>query len=373
MLFPKVELSGRRTLAKARKAIVIHSPFSGRSTQLNEALSYLQPDIELADSISIAALDGLPAQGQIWQEQGIDVVIAAGGDGLVGGVITHMVESELVLGILPLGTANDIARSIKIPQSLRLAAKVIIAGHTRNIDVGKAQPAEQTPHEPSSNHTHPATQHIVRQHHGFFAHTLTVGVNVEFARLATNIAIRQRFKSFTYPFAAIEALRNHTFFDIKMEFLGLVPALAVPEATSSAMTMRTTLHCHALQVTVINAPIFGGALQLAIPGARIDDRLLDIVVVEDIGLERLGAAFLRLFNHAEHPPMTSTTWHEQYPDLHLAELTGIPGVHHVRAQGVSIATSIDPQDVTLDGEVRGQTPIYARMADEQLRVLTPKR
>lgn len=359
-------------MTKVRKAIVIHSPFSGRSTQLNEALSYLQHDIEPADVISIATLDGLSPQGPVWQEQGIDVVIAAGGDGLIGGVITHIVESDLVLGILPLGTANDIARSIKIPQSLRSAAEVIAAGRVGKVDVGKAQPAEQMPHEPSSTHTHPATRRIVQQHHGFFAHALTVGVNVEFARLATNIAIRQRYKGFTYPFAAIEALRNHTFFDMKMVFSGLAPALITQESAPSTIKTQTTLHCRALQVTVINAPIFGGALQLAIPGARIDDRLLDIVVVEDIDLERLRTTFLRFFNHAEHPPIPSTTWHEQYPEFRLAELTGIPGIHHVRAQGVSIATSIDPQDVTLDGEVRGQTPIHARMADEQLHVLTPE-
>jgi diacylglycerol kinase family enzyme len=57
--------------------------------------------------------------------------------------------------------------------------------------------------------------------------------------------------------------------------------------------------------------------------------------------------------------------------LHSAELTGIPGVHHVQAQGVNITTQADPQDVTLDGEVRGQTPIHVCMADERLRVIVP--
>src|SRR5690242_9859009 len=109
------EILGRRTLASTQKAIVIHSPFSGRSAQFKEALSYLQQaDLALVDVIPIAALDGLPPQGPIWREQSIDIVVAAGGDGLLGGVITHMAESDLVLGILPLGTANDIALSIKI-------------------------------------------------------------------------------------------------------------------------------------------------------------------------------------------------------------------------------------------------------------------
>ena len=46
------------------------------------------------------------------------MAISGGGDGLVGGVITHIAESGLPLGILPLGTSNDIARSLHIPQDL---------------------------------------------------------------------------------------------------------------------------------------------------------------------------------------------------------------------------------------------------------------
>ena len=57
---------------------------------------------------------------------------------------------------------------------------------------------------------------------------------------------------------------------------------------------------------------------------------------------------------------------------HPAELTGIPGIHHVQARGVTIMTSADPRDATLDGEVRGQTPMYVHVADEQLRVKVPK-
>jgi len=43
----------------------------------------------------------------------------------------------------------------------------------------------------------------------------------------------------------------------------------------------------------------------------------------------------------------------------------------VQARGVTIRTSADPRDVTLDGEVRGQTPMYVHVADEQLRVRVP--
>ena len=349
---------------------MIHSPFSGRSAQLNQALSYLQhPHLEIVETISIADLDGLPSQGASWKIQGIDIAVAAGGDGLVGGVITHIIESDLVLGILPLGTSNDIARSIGIPQNLQLAAAAIAEGQIIRVDVGKAQPAEQTPHLASPEHHHPTpvSPQVSPQQHGFFAHTLTVGVNVEFARLATNIALRQRYRNLTYPLAALEVLRKHSSLDLKMEFVGLTPVHG-----TQPIKENPTLHAHVLLVAVINAPIFGGALQFALPGARIDDHLLDIVVVEDIDLESLKARLIRFFNRSEQLPILPTSWHEHYPELHPAELSGIPGIHHVRAHGVFITTNVDPQDVTLDGEVRGQTPIYTRMADTQLQVLVPR-
>src|SRR5579884_2324966 len=137
-------------LPKTYKAIVIHSPHSGRAAQLPEALAYLrQSSIEIINILSIAELDNLPAQGEHWVESGIDAAVAAGGDGLVGGVITHIAESGLPLGILPLGTANDIARSLRIPLDLFQAAKVIAQGNLGNVDVGIAWPAEQAPHKAS--------------------------------------------------------------------------------------------------------------------------------------------------------------------------------------------------------------------------------
>src|SRR5215469_16225878 len=107
------------TLSMPQRVMVIHSPHSGRSEKLAEAMTHLgHTGVEVVKTISIADLDHLPAQGTTWKESSIDVAIAAGGDGLVGGVITHIAESGLPLGILPLGTSNDIARALHIPQDL---------------------------------------------------------------------------------------------------------------------------------------------------------------------------------------------------------------------------------------------------------------
>lgn len=366
-------------LSSANNLLIVHSPHSGRAGELTHALELLQQaGSAIVDTLSIATLDGLPPQGANWQQRGVDLVIAAGGDGLVGGVITHIVEAGLPLAILPLGTANDIARSLAIPQHLPTAIEVIATGHERQIDIGVAQPAQQTPHASHATAT-PVEQQVSAQKHGYFAHVLTVGLNVQFARLATNVAARKRFGRLNYPFAALEVLRNHTAIDMQLRFEELAlytsstaaPTSSTPPLLPTYAQEPMFLQCRTLQATVINAPIFGGQWQLSIPGASLSDGLLDIVVIEEVELGRLSTTFARLFSAHEQQATTISEWHNRFPTLHPAELTGIPGVHHVRARGVSIITDIDPQDVTLDGEVRGQTPVYAQIAQQRLRVIVP--
>jgi diacylglycerol kinase (ATP) len=361
-----------------QRAIVIHSPHSGRSKKLVEAMTHLeQTGIEVVNTISIADLDHLPAQGTTWKESGIDVAIAAGGDGLVGGVITHIAASGLPLGILPLGTSNDIARALRIPQDLQAAAQTIAQGTEQEVDIGIAQPAKQAPHLATKHQSGPVLEQVAPQTHGYFAHALTVGVNVQFARIATNVATRQRFGRMTYTVAALETLATHDALDIQLEFEGL----AMPRATANTQghmapapatpELQTSLRCRALQVAVINTPIFGGQRELAIPGSSFADRLLDIVVIEQMDVGTLGKSIAHVFSprrHAETPGSSG----EKRTFTHPAELSGIPGIHHVQARGVTITTSADPRDATLDGEVRGQTPMDVHVADEQLRMKVPE-
>jgi len=368
----------------SRRVIVIHSPHSGRSEKLSQALELLQHSgIEVTDCISIADLDNLPPQGTNWMQRGIDVAIAAGGDGLVGGVITHIAESGLRLGILPLGTSNDIARSLRIPQEIEMAVQAIAQGKEQEIDVGVARPAEQAPHLASKHQSGPLLAHVATEKHGYFAHALTIGLNVQFARIATNVATRQRYGRMAYPVAALETLRYHEPLDVQLEFEGLVMPQSgasnqgQPAPAPALMNEQPPLRCRALQVAVINAPIFGGQWELAIPGGNLTDRLLDTVVIEELELGRFQRILAHLFGPKETGEVTSSdeeeqlfTSHPSHPS-HPADLAGIPGLHHFQARGVMITTNADPRDATLDGEVRGQTPMYAHVAEERLRVMVP--
>jgi diacylglycerol kinase (ATP) len=75
---------------------------------------------------------------------GFSPLIAAGGDGTIGEMVNAMAHASgegaplTPLGILPLGTANDMAYALKIPLDLAEAAKIISAGKIRAVDMGKA-------------------------------------------------------------------------------------------------------------------------------------------------------------------------------------------------------------------------------------------
>lgn len=354
----------------SRKVIVIHSPHSGRAAELPQALTLLrQAGVTIVDVQAIATLDGLPEQGTHWKESGIDVVVAAGGDGLVGSVTAHLVASGLPLGILPLGTANDVARSVGLPLDLQQAVAVIASGQPTAIDIGIAHPQHEvkslsSTQEAVSIHVQPA-----KQLH--FVHALTVGVNVEFARLATNPAIRQQYQQRAYTFALLEATKTFKPFDVELSIEGLVV-----HSNSSVTPVITrepvTLCCPVMQVAVVNAPIFGGALQMKVPGASPNDQILDILIVEDSPLQNLITKVIQFFSRGERHADEVTDWHAKYPALLPAERTRIPGIHHVQAKGITIATQDVARDVTLDGELRSHTPVYTRVADERLQVILAK-
>lgn len=66
----------------------------------------------------------------------IDIVIVGGGDGSMNAIAPAMVETGLPLGILPLGTANDLARTLQIPLEIEQAVGVIANGIEHRIDLG---------------------------------------------------------------------------------------------------------------------------------------------------------------------------------------------------------------------------------------------
>lgn len=65
------------------------------------------------------------------------VVVAAGGDGTVNAVASALAGTDIALGVLPAGTLNHFARDIGMPADLAAAARAIVAGKRRAVDVGE--------------------------------------------------------------------------------------------------------------------------------------------------------------------------------------------------------------------------------------------
>jgi YegS/Rv2252/BmrU family lipid kinase len=67
----------------------------------------------------------------------IGIVVAAGGDGTLNTVATKLMDTEIPMGIFPLGTFNYVARLLHIPLDLLKAAEVIAKGQVRKVHVAQ--------------------------------------------------------------------------------------------------------------------------------------------------------------------------------------------------------------------------------------------
>jgi len=67
-----------------------------------------------------------------------DLVVVVGGDGTINEVASGLVGSEVAMGIIPMGSGNGLARTLRIPQNIEKACKLISEGDRVKIDTGKA-------------------------------------------------------------------------------------------------------------------------------------------------------------------------------------------------------------------------------------------
>lgn len=67
-----------------------------------------------------------------------DLLVIGGGDGTLSEAVKHVAHRDVALGVLPLGTTNNFARSLGLPLDLALAVKVFSRGKVADIDLGMA-------------------------------------------------------------------------------------------------------------------------------------------------------------------------------------------------------------------------------------------
>ncbi len=126
---------------KSKRLRLVYNPYAGRrklTSQLDTVIRIFQ---ESGNEVSIHRASSSEDIEQITsQSMDVDRLVIAGGDGsihqAVNGLLKIPVEKRPVLGILPVGTANDLAYALHLPNTIPEACKVIGNGNTFEIDTG---------------------------------------------------------------------------------------------------------------------------------------------------------------------------------------------------------------------------------------------
>jgi YegS/Rv2252/BmrU family lipid kinase len=221
--------------SRARKALLLANSHARRVSQgLSAAIDQLQ-----AIGLEVRLEKGRRPRdfrSHIQRHGGhSDLVIVAGGDGTLNAAAEGIVEAGLPLGVLPLGTANDLARTLGLPTQLDAACQAIAAGHTRQIDVGWV------------NGKH-------------FFNVASIGLSVSITAELSG-ASKRRWGVLAYLITAARVLRRSRPFHAEIGCGG------------------TTSQIKTVQITVGNGRFYGGGNVVA-QHAAIDDQVLDLYSLE---------------------------------------------------------------------------------------------
>jgi YegS/Rv2252/BmrU family lipid kinase len=194
---------------------------------------------------------------------GVQTVVAAGGDGTVNAVVNGLMQAQMPLddvrlGVLPMGTANVLAYNLHIPREWRAACKIIRKGHTRKIDVGLAVAQS---HDRSKIKSAPAkstrASSLVSRYF-----LLMAGIGYD-AKVIEDTSLRLKYvlRDFAYVLKTLENVVRHQGTQITLQLDG-----------------KTTYANIAWLVMVGNAAAYAWKIKVT-PHARLDDGLLDVCLM----------------------------------------------------------------------------------------------
>ncbi|GAC1497682.1 MAG: lipid kinase [Vulcanimicrobiaceae bacterium] len=164
----------------------------------------------------------------------VDCAAIGGGDGTLISAIPRIIESGLPLGILPLGTFNDLARTLEVPTDPEQAVAVILEGHLKALDVGRVNGK-------------------------FFVNEASIGISTHIARRQTS-EVKKRFGFLGVIGTTLATVRHSRPFRVDVAYNG------------------TTEHFRTIQLTIANSHHFGGFITNK--EASIDDGYLDLYSLE---------------------------------------------------------------------------------------------
>ncbi len=243
-----------------------------------------------------------------------ETVVALSGDGMIGALADTLREFPgAVLGLIPGGRGNDLARVLEIPDDPDGAAAIVAAGHTQPVDLGAV-------------HSSGAPE-LGRA----FVGIASAGFDSDANRIANEAP--SWLGGLVYTYGALRALVEWRPAHIEIE-------LDPPGERHSFS---------AYSVGACNSRTYGGGMRAA-PDAMLDDGLLDVLICESVGkLKFLTKILPKVFK-----------------GTHVQE----PSVHVFRAREVSVSAD-RPFTMYADGDPIGRLPVRVSALPAAVTMLTP--
>ncbi len=243
-------------------------------------------------------------------EGGAELVIAAGGDGTISEVANGLIGSSAAMAIVPMGTGNDLCRTIGVQSQIEFAAETAFRGQSKQVDVVRWNCGQRS---------------------GYFMNVAGCGFDAKVAERVNQGFKRIRGTS-AYLAAVLSVLRSYQAARLMLDLDG------------------EQVECDAMLCAFANGKTYGGGMRVA-PDALLDDGLLDIVLVESLS----KAAFLRAF-----------------PSVFRGRHLSHPKVRSFRARRASVRCE-SPMPALADGESIGLLPADFEVVPGALRLMHPSR
>ena len=246
-----------------------------------------------------------------------DLIVASGGDGTVSLVCSQMVDTGIPLGIIPRGTANALSVALGIPTTVMGACQLILAGTTRRLDVAYCNQTLMT---------------------------LLAGIGLEAGTVGkATRQLKNQWGVLAYLIAGWEQLGEQDLFSARVEIGDRVHQF------------------QAVAVTVANAAPPTSVLAQGVGEVIFDDGLLDITIVTK--------------KDAQQPTFKSKLQAARdlmnlYGSALLHTQAELPNLYHFRAERLTLSTA-SPEQIVVDGEMVGNTPLDVRCLPSALTVVAP--
>jgi diacylglycerol kinase (ATP) len=240
-----------------RRAVVIINPLSGQGrydSQVHAHAALAQSilaahDIEATVRPTTKAGDA-HSFARDAADRSCDLVVAWGGDGTINEAASALIHTGVPLAIVPAGSGNGLASDLRIPFDARAALLIAATGRTMTIDAGQVD-------------TH------------WFFNIAGVGIDAVIAARFNERGLRKRGLLGYLQLSGAELLR----------YQGMQYELAIDDER---------VEQHALLLAFANGRQYGNRLLIA-PGARLDDGLLEVVIVERLSLLAIAWRLPSLF------------------------------------------------------------------------------